>query len=74
MLAAHTYTNPGVYNGSVSVTNIVGLAGDGGTVTLPFSIAVIGNQTITFPPIGGHSYGDVFSISATGGVSGQPSR
>jgi hypothetical protein len=68
----YTYANPGVYNGSVTVQKVVNLFGDGGTVSKPFTINVRGNQAITFPSIGGSSYGSVFTISATGGASGQP--
>ena len=72
MLAPHIYANPGVYQGSVSITNVLGLSGDGGTINSPFTVVVIGTQTITFPNSGSRSYGDVFSIAATGGASGQP--
>jgi uncharacterized protein YjbI with pentapeptide repeats len=78
MLTPHAYANPGVYNGTVTVTNVarqsnvLNVNGAGPTVSQPFTVNVIGPQTITFPNIGGHSYGDVFSIAATGGASGQP--
>lgn len=72
LVAPFTYVNPGIYNGSVRVTKLVNLIGDGGTVTQPFTMNIKGNQTISFPSIGGTSYGNLFSISATGGASGQP--
>jgi hypothetical protein len=68
----YTYANRGVYNGTVRVQKLVGLFGDGGTVTLPFTLNVRSNQTISFSTVGGTSYGNVFPISATGGASGQP--
>jgi hypothetical protein len=44
---------------------------EGGTDRRTFVVSIVGKQTIVFPAIGGHSYGDVFTISATGGASGQ---
>jgi hypothetical protein len=63
----HTYANPGTYYGTVSVADW-----NGGTASQTFAITIMGKQTINFSSIGNHSYGDVFTISATGGASGNP--
>ncbi len=73
ILAPYTYTSPGVYNGTITVREIVGLFGDGGTVTRPFTFDLMGQQSIEFPLIiSGRSYGEVFTVGALGGGSGQP--
>ena len=43
MLAPHVYANPGVYSGTVTVVNLIGLAGDGGTIVRPFTMNVLGS-------------------------------
>src|SRR5262249_18531257 len=74
ILGKHTYAKPGIYYGTVTVVNIMDTSPGafGGTASQTFVMTIQGNQAITFAPIGSHSYGDVFSISATGGASGNP--
>lgn len=64
----HTYAVPGNYTATVTVTDEAG-----GTDTATFVEDVIGDQSIAFPAIADHTYGDgPVTISATGGGSGQP--
>jgi hypothetical protein len=62
---AHTYSNPGIYFGTVQVYDW-----GGGSDSQGFKETVQGTQTITFQAIPPHTYGDPpFAISATGGAS-----
>jgi hypothetical protein len=64
---SHTYAKPGVYYGTVQVSD-----GGGGTDSATFTETIHGSQSISFPTIPTHTYGDApFAISATGGGSGQ---
>ena len=65
---AHTYATPGSYTATVTVTDQ-----GGGTATKTVTEVAQGPQAITFAAIPDHTYGDApFTISATGGGSGQP--
>lgn len=66
--ASHSYTKPGVYYGTVEVSD-----GGGSTASQPFTETIHGTQSISFPAVPTHYYGDApFTISGTGGSSGQP--
>jgi hypothetical protein len=65
---SHTYAKPGVYSGTVQVSDQ-----GGGTDSETFTETIHGSQSISFPAIPTHTYGDApFAILATGGGSGQP--
>jgi hypothetical protein len=72
LLGKHTYANPGTYYPTVTVFNMTDGKTYGGAASQTFVMTIYGTQAISFAPIGNHSYGDVFSVSATGGASGQP--
>jgi hypothetical protein len=64
---SHTYAKPGVHYGTVEVSD-----GGGGTNSKTFTEMIHGPQSISFPTIPTHAYGDApFAISATGGGSGK---
>ena len=58
--APHNYTNNGVYTGTVTVKNVLGLSSDGGTVVRPFTM-VVGTGGLISPPFWG------YAVSAWGG-------
>ncbi len=69
---AHTFANPGNYTVTATATDK-----DGGVSTAASQgITISGStipQTIAFGPLGGKTFGDAnFTVSATGGQSGQP--
>ena len=72
LLGKHTYANPGIYYPTVTAINMNNGYTYGGAASQTFVMTVKGTQAINFAPIGGHSYGDVFTISATGGASVNP--
>jgi hypothetical protein len=64
----HTYTKPGAYTGTVTLTDW-----GGGRDIRTFTKTITGTQTISFPSISARSAGSgAFGLSATGGASGQP--
>jgi hypothetical protein len=64
----HTYAKPGIYTGTVWVYDW-----GGGADSKTFKETIQGTQSISFPAIPTHTYGDAhFAISATGGASGRP--
>jgi uncharacterized protein YjbI with pentapeptide repeats len=67
----HTYAKPGVYYGSVVTTDVTDITYSK-TVSKTFTETIQGSQAIVFPPIVAHHVGDVFTVSATGGASGNP--
>src|SRR5262249_29079978 len=65
---AHTYAKPGLFTGTVLVSD----AG-GGSDSKTVNVTIQGPQTITLATIPSHTYGDApFALSATGGASSQP--
>ena len=63
----HTYTEPGIYYGTVT-----GSDWGGGTDFATFVVRVKGQQTVTFPAVADHTYGEQLTMDATGTLSGAP--
>jgi hypothetical protein len=67
LVADHVYSQPGIYYGTVTVSDW-----GGGTSTSTFTVTVTGSQQITFPGVGDHIYGQSVNMGATGTASGSP--
>ena len=67
ILAAHTYTEPGIYYGAYTASDW-----GGGTDSDDFVVRVTGQQKITFPTVADHTYGDVVEMPATDTASSTP--
>jgi hypothetical protein len=67
ILATHTYTEPGIYYGTYTVSDW-----GGGTDFDTFTVQVTGQQKIAFPAVDDHTYGDLVDVGATGTPSGSP--
>ena len=63
----HTYTEPGIYYGTVT-----GSDWGGGTDFATFVVRVKGQQTVTLPAVADHTYGEQLTMDATGTLSGAP--
>ena len=64
-IVRHTYTEPGYYYGTYTVSDW-----GGGTDFDTFVVRVIGQQKIAFPAVDDHEYGDQVAMTATGTQSG----
>ena len=66
-IVRHTYTEPGYYYGTYTVSDW-----GGGSDFDTFVIKVVGQQEIAFPAVEDHEYGDQVAMTATGTQSGRP--
>ena len=67
LLATHTYTQPGIYYGTIAVSDW-----GGGTDFDTFTVEVTGAQQITFPAVGDQTYGDHLTPATGSMLSGVP--
>lgn len=67
--ARHVYAQPGLYFGTVTVTNWAG-----GAVEAPFRQMIVGRQVLTMPPVGDHVYGETVEMQATSSNPPNPVR
>ena len=67
LLATHTYAQPGIYYGTIAVSDW-----GGGTDSDTFTVEVTGAQQITFPAVGDQTYGDELTPATGSLLSGVP--
>ncbi len=67
LLATHTYTQPGIYYGTIAVSDW-----GGGTDSDTFTVEVTGAQQIAFPAVGDQTYGDQLTPATGSLLSGVP--